>query len=272
MCRPTSNRSETRTARSTKRRTREVFVPLSHAPGHAQVDFGETLGVIAGVECKLHYFAMAMPHSDAFFIKTYPAETTEAFCDGHNAAFAFFGGVPLSILYDNTTIAVAKILGDGVRLRTRVFSELQSHYLFGDKFGRPGKGNDKGNVEGVIGYGRRNFLVPAPRFDSFDALNAWLEEQCLTRQGDSVRGHAETVGERLMRDLDALMALPPTPYDACDRVSTRASYGRFWLTRPDQAARVSALLAATPSVNVTPSMTIGKWFAPFRRRHVFAAA
>ena len=136
--------------REKKRRTREVFVPLSHAPGHAQVDFGETLGVIAGVECELHYFAMAMPHSDAFFIKTYPAETTEAFCDGHNAAFAFFGGVPLSILYDNTTIAVAKILGDGVRLRTRVFSELQSHYLFGDKFGRPGKGNDKGNVEGVM--------------------------------------------------------------------------------------------------------------------------
>jgi transposase len=113
-----------------------------------------------------------------------------------DAAFAFFGGVPLQVLYDNTTIAVAKILGDGGRLRTRVFSELQSHYLFDDKFGRPGKGNDKGNVEGVIGYGRRNFLVPAPRFDSFDALNSWLEEQCLKRQDDSLRGHSETGGER----------------------------------------------------------------------------
>jgi transposase len=69
--------------REKKRRTREVFVPLSHAPGHAQVDFGEALGVIGGVERKLHYFAMALPHSDAFFIKAYPAETTEAFCDGH---------------------------------------------------------------------------------------------------------------------------------------------------------------------------------------------
>ncbi|WP_120634598.1 IS21 family transposase, partial [Ruegeria sp. EL01] len=125
--------------REKKRRTREVFVPLSHAPGHAQVDFGETLGVIGGVECKLHYFAMALPHSDAFFIKAYPAETTEAFCDGHNSAFAFFGGVPLSILYDNTTIAVAKICGGGKRERTRTFAELQSHYLFDDKFGRPGK-------------------------------------------------------------------------------------------------------------------------------------
>ena len=212
--------------REKQRRSKEVFVPLSHAPGHAQVDLGETLGVIDGVECKLHYFAMALPHSDAFFLKAYPAETTEAFCDGHVSAFAFFGGVPLSILYDNTTIAVAKICGDGKRERTRIFSELQSHYLFEDKFARPGKGNDKGNVEGVIGYGRRNFLVPAPRFNSFDELNARLEEQCLRRQDDIVRGHSEPIGERLMRDLDALMALPPTPptpYDACEKVSTRAT-------------------------------------------------
>ncbi len=209
--------------RENQRRTQEVFVPLVHAPGHAQVDFGETLGFINGVERKLHYIAISLPHSDAFFMKAYPAETTEAFCDGHNAAFAFFGGVPLSALYDNTVIAVARILGGGKRVRTRTFSELQSHYLFEDRFGRPGKGNDKGNVEGVIGYGRRNFLVPAPRFDSFDALNAWLEEQCLKRQDDVVRGHGESIGERLLRDLDTLMVLPATPYDACEKVSTRAT-------------------------------------------------
>lgn len=209
--------------REKKRRTREVFVPLSHAAGHAQVDFGEALGVIGGVKRTLRYLAMALPHSDAFFIKAYPAETSEAFCDGHVSAFGFFGGVPLSILYDNTTLAVAKILGDGTRTRTRIFSELQSHYLFEDRFGRPGKGNDKGHVEGVIGYGRRNFLVPMPRFESFDALNAWLEEQCLKRQDEVLRGHDETIGERLLRDLDELMALPPVPYDACEKVGTRAS-------------------------------------------------
>ena len=187
------------------------------------MDFGEAIGVIGGVERKLHYFTLALPHSDAIFLKAYPAETTEAFCDGHNAAFAFFGGVPLSMLYDNTTLAVAKICGDGKRERTRAFAELQSHYLFEDKFGRPAKGNDKGHVEGAVGYGRRNFMVPAPRFESFDALNTWLEEQCLERQDDLVRGHSETIGERLMRDLDALMALPPTPYDACEKVSTRAT-------------------------------------------------
>ena len=123
--------------------------------------FGEAIGVIGGVEQKIHFFAMDLPHSDACFVVAYPAETTEAFCDGHVRAFAFFGGVPKSILYDNTRIAVARILGDGKRQRTRVFSELQSHYLFEDRFGRLGKGNDKGKVEGLVGYARRNFLVPS---------------------------------------------------------------------------------------------------------------
>ena len=209
--------------RARKRRTQEVFVPLEHAPGHAQVDFGEAFAVIGGVECKIHFFALDLPHSDACFVKAYPAETTEAFCDGHVSAFAFFGGVPLSILYDNTRIAVARILGDGTRQRTRVFNELQSHYLFKDRFGRPGKGNDKGKVEGLVGYARRNFLVPIPRFESFDALNTWLEAQCLKRQGDQLRRHSQTIGERLDRDLNLLMDLPPAPYDACQTVATHAN-------------------------------------------------
>ena len=144
------------------KRRREMFVPLTHPPGHAQVDFGEALAVIGGVERKIHFLAMSLPHSDACFVKAYPGETTEAFCDGHVSGFSFFGGVPRSILYDNTRIAVARILGDGKRQRTRVFSELRSH-LFEDRFGRPGKGNDKGKVEGIVGYCRRNFLVPMPR-------------------------------------------------------------------------------------------------------------
>ena len=181
-----------------RQRQREMFVPLAHPPGHAQVDFGEALGVIGGIERKIHFLAMDLPHSDGCFVKAYPAETSEAFCDGHVSAFAFFGGVPVSILYDNTAIAVARILGDGTRKRTRVFSELVSHYLFEDRFGRPGKGNDKGKVEGLVGYCRRNFMVPIPRFASFDDLNAWLEDQCRRRLSDRLRGHGETIGERLI--------------------------------------------------------------------------
>ena len=209
--------------RGRRLRQREVFVPLRHDPGHAQVDFGEALGVIDGVERKLHFFAMDLPHSDACFVQAYPAETTEAFCEGHNAAFRFFGKVPLSILYDNTTLAVARILGDGTRQRTRVFSELQSHYLFLDRFGRPGKGNDKGKVEGLVGHIRRNFLVPMPRAASYDRLNEKLIDDCRHRLGDRLRGHGETIGERLMRDLAAFNPLPPAPYDACEKKAGRVS-------------------------------------------------
>jgi hypothetical protein len=68
-------------------------------------------------------------HRRAGCVKAYPAETTEAFLDGHVSAFAFFGGVPVSILYDNLKIAVARILGDGKRQRTRAFTELVRRLL-----------------------------------------------------------------------------------------------------------------------------------------------
>src|SRR6202167_168029 len=130
-------------------RTREMFVPLTHVPGQAQADFGEAWVIVAGVKCKAHYFAMDLPQSDDCCVAAFPAETTEAFLEGHVRAFVYFEGVPRQILYDNTKLAVAKILGGGERKKTRAFSELQSHYLFEEKFGRPGKGNDKGKVEGV---------------------------------------------------------------------------------------------------------------------------
>ena len=175
------------------------------------------------MERKLHFFAFDLPHSDASFVVAYPAETTEAFCDGHVKAFAFFGGLPQSILYDNTKIAVARILGDGKRQRTRVFAELQSHYLFQDRFGRPAKGNDKGKVEGLVGFARRNFMVPVPAFESFEALNAHLADCCRKRMSERLRGHTETIGERLERDLAALRKPLPPPYDACEKVATRVS-------------------------------------------------
>jgi transposase len=202
---------------------RETFVPLAHPPGHAQVDFGEAVGVIAGVRQKIHFLCMDLPQSDACFVKAYPRETTEAFLDGHVSAFAFFGGVPLSILYDNTTIAVAKICGDGKRERTRAFTELVSHYLYRDRFGRPGKGNDKGKVEGLVKYARANFMVPIPQAASFDELNAMFAARCRARQGDRAGRHAETIGERLVADTAALRPLPVVPLEPCEKRGARVS-------------------------------------------------
>jgi transposase len=204
-------------------RSREMFVPLTHAPGEAQADFGEALVVVDGVEQKAHFLAMDLPHSDDGFVVAFPAETTEAFLEGHVRAFAYFEGVPRRILYDNTKIAVAKILGGQERQKTRAFSELQSHYLFADKFGRPAKGNDKGKVEGLVGYARRNFMVPIPRVSSWDELNKHLEAQCRARRERRLRGHTETIGERFKRDREAFLPLPASPYEACEKVATRVS-------------------------------------------------
>jgi transposase len=204
-------------------RGQEMFVPLVHPAGEAQVDFGEALVVVAGVEHKAHYLVMDLPHSDDCFVVAFPAETTEAFLEGHVRAFAYFGGVPTRILYDNTRIAVAKILGGEERQRTRSFSELQSYYLFADKFGRPAKGNDKGKVEGLVGYARRNFMVPIPRLPSWEELNAYLEQQCRKRRERRLRGHSETIGERFERDRAVLLPLPTAPYEACEKISARVS-------------------------------------------------
>lgn len=209
--------------REHERRGREMFVPLAHQPGHAQADFGEAMVVIGGVEQKAHFFAFDLPHSDACYIRAYPAATSEAWVDGHVHAFAFFGRVPVSVLYDNDKCLVACILPDGTRKRTRLFSGFLSHYLIRDRYGRPGKGNDKGGVEGLVGYARRNFMVPVPRFPSWEAFNSWLEEQCRKRQADILRGHDETIDQRLVRDLDAMAELPAASFDACDQATGRVS-------------------------------------------------
>jgi transposase len=209
--------------RTQRLRSQEMFVPLVHAPGEAQADFGEALVVVAGVERKAHFLAMDLPHSDDGFVAAFPAETTEAFLEGHVRAFAYFGGVPTRILYDNTKIAVARILGDGRREKTRAFSELQSYYLFAEKFGRPARGNDKGKVEGLVGYVRRNFMVPIPHVNSWEELNAHLAAECRQRRERRLRGHTETIGERFERDRLALLPLPTSVYEACDKQMARVN-------------------------------------------------
>ena len=109
------------------------------------------------------------------------------------------------------------------RRRTRLFSGFLSHYLIGDRYGRPRKGNDKGAMEGLVGWSRRNFMVPLPRFASFEALNLYLEQRCRERQGDVLRGHRESIAKRLERDLEAMTALPGAPFDACHHAAGQVS-------------------------------------------------
>ena len=120
--------------REHRRHRREMFVPLTHPPGHAQADFGEAWAVIAGVKQKVHFFAFDLPQSDASYVRAYRAATAEAWVDGHVHAFSFFGAVALSIVYDNDRCLVSRIERDGTRRCTRLFSGFLSHYLIGDRY------------------------------------------------------------------------------------------------------------------------------------------
>ena len=143
---------------------------------------------------------------------------------GMGVEFTRFRGVGRARLDELlASLAVARILGDGTRTKTRAFTELQSHYLFAEKFGRPGKGNDKGKVEGLVGYARRNFLVPVPRYATWEALNAQLRAQCQTRRARILRGHQQTIGERFEKDHERLLPLPAAPYEACEKRATRVT-------------------------------------------------
>ncbi len=112
-----------------KHKAREVFMPLTHRPGEAQVDFGEAAVKVSGDLRKVHFLGMALPYSDAYFVVAFERECTETYWEGHIRAFEFFGGVPQRISYDNTKVLVSQVLRGRDRKLTRGFLQLQSHYL-----------------------------------------------------------------------------------------------------------------------------------------------
>jgi transposase len=195
-----------------RRSSKEVFLPMSHRPGRAQFDFGEATVEIAGEHTNVALGVMTLPCSDAYFVQAYPRECTETFHAAHVAAFEFFGGVPTRIDYDNTTIAVKKVLQGSDRALTREFLRLESHFLFDHRFCRVGRGNEKGHVEAHVGYVRRNLLVPVPSFGSFGALNEYLTSCCYADLFRRVRGKPAPKVERLEIDREAMLPSPNEPF------------------------------------------------------------
>ena len=197
-----------------KQRSAEVFMPLSHPPGQAQFDFGQAKAIYRGREIKVMFCVMSLPYSDVLFCQAFPRECTETFQEGHRRAFEFFGGVPTRISYDNSKVAVAKIVGRRGKTPTREFLRLQSHYLYNHHFCLVRRPNEKGHVENLVTYARRNFMVPIPQFDDFETFNAKLAADCLKEMDRKVRGKSGTKSERLEDDRQAMRRLPSRPFEA----------------------------------------------------------
>ena len=209
--------------REIKRVNQEVFMPLVHRPGEAQVDFGFAVAKIAGVLRKFAFFVMVLPHSDAFFVMAFERECTETYWEGHMRSFEFFGGVPNRISYDNSKVLVSKVLGGCERKFTDGFLKLQSQYLFREHFCRVRRANEKGVVEGVVKYARLNFLVPVPQVSGLEELNLNLAEACREDLKRRLRGKSGTKAQLLTEDRAAFLPLPAGGFDPCRKVPTRAN-------------------------------------------------
>ena len=201
----------------------EVFMPLIHRPGEAQVDFGHALAKVSGVLKKVVFFVMVLPYSDAFFIMAFERECTESYWEGHVRAFESFGGVPKRISYDNSRVLVSKIIGPHDRKLTDGFLKLQSHYLFEEHFCRVHRANEKGVVEGVVKFARLNFFVPVPEVGDLKELNDQLAQMCREDLKRRLRGKRGTKAENLKEDQAAFSRLPAAPFDACRKEPTRAN-------------------------------------------------
>ena len=202
---------------------REVMIPLDHDPGEAQVDWGEAQVYLDGHLTKVHLFCLRLCYSQRFFVLAFPKESQEAFFAGHVAAFQELGGVPKVIVYDNLSTAVKRVLTGSRREEQRDFIAFRSHHLFESSFCRPGEAHEKGLVENVVGYVRRNFLVPLPSVSSFEELNLILQERCQRGLDRELRGRGQTVAQAWEEEREHLFPLPSRGWPCC-------------LTRPAKAS------------------------------------
>lgn len=210
--------------RQIKKTSKEVFMPLSQRPGEAQVDFGHALANLNGTLTKISFFVMSMVYSDAMFLMSFPRECTEAFLEAHVRAFDFFGCVPKRISYDNTRVAITKILTGHKRKHTAEFKRLISHYLFEPHFCNVRRPNEKGIVEGSVKYSRQNFMVPVPQVKDYDELNRLLRQCCQSDLERILRGKRSlTKRQLLLEDRMASIALPDGTFDYRKSTSTFAS-------------------------------------------------
>jgi transposase len=218
-----------RAVRAIKGRRVEVFVPLEAVPGKvAQADFGQAHVLVEGRVQKVFLFCLRAKYSRVPFAIAYPTEKLEALLAGHVAAFAFFGGAFTEIWYDNPKTAVTKILAGHERIEHDDFSRMRAHYLYESSFCNPGEPHEKGSVEQLVGYVRRNTLVPAARpFASLAELNAHLRAWCEREQ--TRNGAAWALEETALRSLPAhpFRAATSRPAMVTKTSLVRVDYNRY---------------------------------------------
>lgn len=188
-----------------------------------QVDWGEATVYVAGMRVTGRMFCTRLCYSASPFVVLYPAERTEFFLDGHRQAFEYYGGVPRRVIYDNLKTAVKEGWGRYVKQKQPALKLLEAHYAFTSEFCNRGEAHEKGLVEGLVGWTRRNILTPIPKGDTWDAINALLRERCVKYLGHQIEGRKRTVGAEYAEERERLLSLPEKPFETCRTQNCRVS-------------------------------------------------
>jgi transposase len=187
---------------------REVFVPQSYNLGQeGQVDWFEGTARLGGENCKLQFFAMRSMGSGDAFHRAYTNATQQALLEAHEHAFHYFGGVFQKLRYDNMASVVKKILRGYQRIETERIIAFRSHWGFQSEYCNPASGNEKGGVEGELGWFRRNWMVPVPEARDLTDLNEQILAACVAHQGRTIIGRALTVSEAREQERSFLLPL-----------------------------------------------------------------
>ena len=198
------------------------MVPLSYAPGEAvQIDWGEATLYENGKKSKMNLFCGRLCNSCDIFVQVYRSANEESFLEAQQKMFDFFGGVSKRLIFDNAKVAVKEGFGIYAKPQARYLS-FSSHYAFALDFCNPGQGNEKGLVENLVGYARRNFCVPVPRFSSLEEFNHLLLESCLHyRATHKVEGRSHPVAVLYEQEHQCLQPIPPYRYDTSKTAVTK---------------------------------------------------
>ncbi len=190
-----------------------VFIPLAPDSGvEAEVDWGSATAIIGDETRQLKFFCMRSKYSGKHFVRFYPCERQQAFFDAHIHAFLFFGGVFPILIYDNLTTAVQKVLKGKKRIEQESYSKFKAYHNFTSRFCTPGEGHEKGGVEGIVGFSRRNYMVPVPEASSLEDLNQRLLDECFSYGTHTIDGRSNTVDELFESEKDSLIASPDIPF------------------------------------------------------------
>jgi transposase len=203
-----------------------AVVPLDpEAAREAEVDWGSAWVRMDGVQQQVKIFCMRSRYSGKAFVRAYWRERQEMFLDAHMRAFSFYGGVFPVLVYDNLTVAVKQVLRGRARVEQNQFVAFRSYYTFEARFCNPAKGQEKGGVEGLVGFSRRNFLVPIPEVRDLEELNGLLEKRCVEDDARRIQGRGDdrTIHERHELESGRLLAEPAAPYENTKAVSVRIS-------------------------------------------------